>query len=163
MLLPVGEAEDRALAWYALEANAMPSSPGPGASDESLADRAWRFGEGLVAHLVAAYWFEQTGGRQRPVVDLAEDLLLADVVVHDVLAGRVGLRGGPALCGGVAVTLAGLPRSQSRKMRCFTSSGLSNPKTCRLQDGSSARSIRWPCHQGSRIVSRNPVFSSAGT
>jgi hypothetical protein len=29
----------------------------------------------------------------------------------------------------LAVALGGLPRSQSRKIRCFTSSGLSNPKT----------------------------------
>lgn len=108
MLLPVGEGEDRALAWYALEATAMPASPGPGASDESLADRAWPVGDGVEAHQVAASWFEQTGGRERPVVDLAEDLLLADVVVHDVLVGRVGLRRGPALCDGVAVTLAGV-------------------------------------------------------
>jgi hypothetical protein len=30
-------------------------------------------------------WFEQACGRERPVVDLPDDLLLAGVVLHEVL------------------------------------------------------------------------------
>jgi len=42
------------------------------------------------------------------VVDLPDDLLLAGVVLHDVLAACVGLGRGPALRGGVAVALVGV-------------------------------------------------------
>jgi hypothetical protein len=55
-----------------------------------------------------ASWLEQARGRERPVIDLPDDLLLAGVVLHDVLPGRVGLGRGPALRGGVAVAFAGV-------------------------------------------------------
>jgi hypothetical protein len=61
-----------------------------------------------AADQVAASWFEQACGHERPVIDVADDLLFAGVVLHDVLPGRVGLRRGLALCGGVAVALAGV-------------------------------------------------------
>src|SRR5690348_16524684 len=53
-------------------------------------------------------WFEQACGRERPVVDLPDDLLLAGVVLHDVLPGRGGLGRGLALGGSVAIALAGV-------------------------------------------------------
>src|SRR5208282_6060218 len=51
---------------------------------------------------------EQARGHERPVVDLPDDLLLAGVVLHDVLSGRVGRRCGLALGGGVAVAVPGI-------------------------------------------------------
>ena len=61
----------------------------------------------------AAWWCVLTGrdllleqavlGRERPVVDLPNDLLLAGVVLHNVLSACVGLGRGLALGGGVAV------------------------------------------------------------
>ena len=55
-----------------------------------------------------ALWFEQARGRERPVIDLPDDLLLAGVVLHDVLPGRGGLGRGLALGGSVAIALAGV-------------------------------------------------------
>jgi Platelet-activating factor acetylhydrolase, isoform II len=49
----------------------------------------------------------QAGGDERPLVDLADDLLLAGVVLHDVLAARVGRGRGLALRGGVPVAVTG--------------------------------------------------------
>src|ERR1700691_2302085 len=57
---------------------------------------------------VATSLIEQARGRERPVVDLPDDLLLAGVVLHDVLCTRIGLERGLALSGGVAVTVAGV-------------------------------------------------------
>ena len=51
---------------------------------------------------------EQACGQERPVVDLPEDLLLAGVVLHDMLSGRVGRGRGLVLDGGVAVALRGV-------------------------------------------------------
>src|SRR5262245_40199889 len=53
-------------------------------------------------------WFEQACGRERPAIDLPDDLLLAGVVLHDVLPGCVGLGRGMALGGSVAVALVGV-------------------------------------------------------
>ena len=56
----------------------------------------------------AALLLEQACGRERPVVDLPDDLLLAGVVLHDVLSARVGHGRGLALGGGVAGALLGV-------------------------------------------------------
>jgi hypothetical protein len=53
-------------------------------------------------------FLEEAAGQERPVVDLPDDLLLAGVVLHDVLSGRVGRGGGLALGGGVAVAFRGV-------------------------------------------------------
>ena len=51
---------------------------------------------------------EQARGDERPVIDLPDDLLLAGVVLHDMLAARVGPGRGLALGGGVPVAFAGV-------------------------------------------------------
>ena len=53
----------------------------------------------------AALLLEQACGRERPVVDLPDDLLLAGVVLHDVLSARVGRGRRLVLGGSVAVPL----------------------------------------------------------
>src|SRR5881227_98943 len=63
---------------------------------------------GATADQVAASCFEQARCREGAEVYVPGDLLLAGVVLHDVLPGRVGLGRGPALGGGVAVALAGV-------------------------------------------------------
>jgi len=56
----------------------------------------------------AALLLEQACGRERPVVDLPDDLLLAGVVLHDVLSARVGRGRGLPLGGSVAGALLGV-------------------------------------------------------
>ena len=51
---------------------------------------------------------EQACGRECPVVDVPDDLLLTGVVLHDVLSAGVGRGRGLALGGGVAVALVGV-------------------------------------------------------
>ena len=51
---------------------------------------------------------EQARGDERPIIDLPDDLLLAGVALHDVLAARVGPGRGLALGGGVPVAFAGV-------------------------------------------------------
>ena len=56
----------------------------------------------------AALLLQQACGRERPVVDLPDDLLLAGVVLHDVLSARVGRGRGLPLGGSVAGALLGV-------------------------------------------------------
>jgi len=56
----------------------------------------------------AALLLQQACGRERPVVDLPDDLLLAGVVLHDVLSARVRRGRGLPLGGSVAGALLGV-------------------------------------------------------
>jgi hypothetical protein len=66
-------------------------------ADATIAEGAWRpqWGISLILpgrqvtvrqQIAAASWFEQARGRERPAVDLPDDLLLAGVVLHDALS-----------------------------------------------------------------------------
>src|SRR5207237_4482843 len=57
---------------------------------------------------IAGLRVEQARGHERPAIDVPDDLLLAGVVLHDVLPGRIGRIRGQALGGGVAIALAGV-------------------------------------------------------
>src|ERR1700722_1011516 len=55
----------------------------------------------------ASWLLDQAGGDERPLVDLPDNLLLAGVVLHDVLAARIGRSRGLPLRGGVPVAVPG--------------------------------------------------------
>jgi uncharacterized protein YndB with AHSA1/START domain len=64
--------------------------------------------EAAIRRRAAALVLEQARGRECPVVDLPDDLLLAGVVLHDVLSARVGRGRGLPLGGGVTGALPGV-------------------------------------------------------
>jgi hypothetical protein len=87
---------------------------------------------GAALQWAATLLLQKACGHERPVVDLLDDLLLPGVALHVVLSARVWprLRPGAWRRRSGHVLRERCPRSQSRRIRCFTSSGLSNPKTC---------------------------------
>ena len=82
----------------------------PADADRGASGRAGRlyFGEDGPGQRVVTSLLKQACGCERAMVDLADDLLLAGVVLHHVLSPCVGLGRGLALDGGVAVALAGV-------------------------------------------------------